>query len=170
MQTNTIPAKLIRLATNYEYSHVGLSLEKNCNEIYSFGRKKLHSIIGSGFSKENKNGAFFKKFHQTKCKIYEIKVTIKQYRKVQKILSRMELNSNYYKYDYLGMILRYFGLPLSFKNRFVCSYFVAYILENAQIYNFDKQSCLIRPKDFEKISISQKIYEGNYKKYNYITV
>lgn len=36
MHTNTIPAKIIKFVTRYEYSHVGISLEKNCNTIYSF--------------------------------------------------------------------------------------------------------------------------------------
>lgn len=34
MHTYTIPSRLVRLFTRYEYSHVGISLEKECNKIY----------------------------------------------------------------------------------------------------------------------------------------
>ena len=33
-----------------------------------------------------------------------------------------------YKYDFLGIILRYIGVPITFKNKYVCSYFVAELL------------------------------------------
>ena len=40
MHTYTIPSRLIKRITNYEYSHIAISLDRNCNTIYSFGRKK----------------------------------------------------------------------------------------------------------------------------------
>lgn len=61
MHTRTIPAKLIKFATKYEYSHVGLSLEESCEEIYSFGRRKATSIINSGFTVEHKGRRIFSK-------------------------------------------------------------------------------------------------------------
>ena len=72
MHTNTIPSKIIKAATKYRYTHVGISLEKECNTIYSFGRRKFNSILNAGFSIELRNGEFFKKFKNTRCKIYEV--------------------------------------------------------------------------------------------------
>ena len=79
MHTHTIPAKIIKTVTNYEYSHVGICLDKDCSAIYSFGRRHLHFIFDAGFLIEYKDGDFFKTFNKTKCKIYEVKVTDKQY-------------------------------------------------------------------------------------------
>ena len=62
MHTKTIPSKFIKLFTRYSYSHIALSFTKNCNTIYSFGRKKYNSIFNSGFVEEHKTGKFFKKF------------------------------------------------------------------------------------------------------------
>ena len=45
MHTYTIPSRLIKRITNYEYSHIAISLDRNCNTIYSFGRKKYTSFI-----------------------------------------------------------------------------------------------------------------------------
>ena len=36
MHTYTIPSRLIKRITNYEYSHIAISLDRNCNTIYSF--------------------------------------------------------------------------------------------------------------------------------------
>ena len=162
MHTNTIPAKIIKTFTKYEYSHVAFSLDEKCDITYSFGRKKLHSILDSGFVVEHRNGEFFKTFYKTECSIYEVKVTDEQYNSVKEIINRMKKNSNDYKYDFLGIILRYFGVPLTFKNRYVCSYFVASVLEKAKIHIFNKKTCLIKPKDFDNIKGFNKIYRGKY--------
>ena len=54
MHTHTIPSKIVKIFTRYEYSHVGISLDENCDTIYSFGRRKLNSILDGGFSIENR--------------------------------------------------------------------------------------------------------------------
>lgn len=165
MQTNTIPAKLIRFFTRYEYSHVGIALDKSCETIYSFGRKKANSIANAGFTIEHKTGEFFNKFNKTICKIYEVKINDHQYKKVKKIIKKMESNKQKYKYDYFGIIPRYFGIPVTTKNKYVCSYFVASVLDKSKIYKFSKKICLIRPKDFENLKGFHEIYRGYYLSY-----
>lgn len=165
MHTKTMPSRIIKLFTRYRYSHVAISFSKNCDYIYSFGRRNLHSIINGGFTMENKNGEFFKKFKDTSCKIYEVSVTDKQYNDLIKIIKYMKKNDNIYGYDYLGIILRYLRIPISFKNKYVCSYFVAELLEEANIYNFDKKTIFVKPKDFENIDIFNLIYTGKYAMY-----
>lgn len=164
MHTNTIPSKLIRFFTRYEFSHVGISLEKNCDKIYSFGRKTLHSVINCGFTIESKNGEFFNNFNQTKCKIYELEITDEQYQTVTDILKYMSDYKQQYKYDFIGVILRYFKIPIQIKNKYVCSYFVASVLEQASIYNFQKNVCMVVPKDFDNQNFHE-IYHGNYNVY-----
>lgn len=162
MHTNTIPSKIIKAATKYRYSHVGICLEKECNTIYSFGRRKFNSILNGGFSIELRDGEFFKKFKETRCKIYEIEVTDKQYEEVKNIIENIKSNINKYKYDYIGIVPRFLGIPVIFENRYVCSYFVASVLEKANIYKFSKKIYFIKPKDFENLSSFKKIYEGSY--------
>lgn len=74
----------------------------------------------------------------------------------------MKLESNNYKYDFLGIALRFFHIPITFKNKYVCSYFVADVLEKSNIYKFTKKAYFIRPKDFENLQGFNKIYEGRY--------
>lgn len=162
MHTNTIPSKLVKLFTRYEYSHVAISLDKSCYTTYSFGRRSLYNILNGGLSIQNKDGAFFKKFNKTMCKIYEVEVTDEQYNSVKKILSEMENNIDDYKYDFLGIVPRFFKLAITFKNRFVCSYFVADVLEKSNICTFEKSTCLVVPKNFENLNGFQEIYSGRY--------
>ena len=164
MHTYTIPSRLIKRITNYEYSHIAISLDRNCNTIYSFGRKKYTSFINGGFSVEHKSGEFFSKFKDTICRIYELDVTIEQYNALKKIINYMKNNKEIYKYDYIGVFLRYIKVPVRFKDKYVCSFFVADILEKANIYKFDKKTCFIKPKDFENIPNLNLIYVGNYLK------
>lgn len=165
MHTHTIPARLIKIVTEYGYSHVGLSLEKNCKTIYSFGRRNPYSILNGGFSIEYKEGAFFKKFHKTTCKIYEVEVTDKQYDEVKSIIEYMKEHIEEYKYDIWGIVPRFFGIPLTLRNRYVCSYFVARVLEKTGIHQFKKKVCLIRPRDFDGLDGFKEIYRGNYLDY-----
>lgn len=165
MNTKTIPSRIISLFTMYKYSHVAISFNKNCDVTYSFGRKNLYSIFNAGFVMENKSGKFFKKFKDTKCRIYEIEVDNKQYNDLIRIIKHMKKNNDIYGYDYLGIILRYLRIPITFKNKYVCSYFVAQLLEDANIYNFDKKTFFVGPKDFERLDGFNLIYTGKYALY-----
>ena len=162
MDTKTIPSKIVSLFTMCKYGHVAISFNRNCDYIYSFGRRNLCSIINGGFIMESKTGKFFKKFKDTECRIYEIEVTDRQYNDLIKIIRYIKKNSDNYRYDYLGLILRYFKIPITFKNKYVCSYFVASLLEGANIYYFDKEIFNVTPKDFSKISGLNLIYTGKY--------
>lgn len=164
MHTHTMPSRLIKLATHYQYSHIAISLTPECDKIYSFGRKELNSILNSGFIIEYKNGEFFNKFNETTCRIFEIKVTKKQYAKLKKLMKYMKKNSDIYKYDFIGIVLRFFKIPIHFKNKYVCSFFVAEVLEKAKIYKFSKNVEFVEPRDFENIYGSRIVYEGKYQK------
>lgn len=166
MHTKTIPSKIIKLFTRYSYSHVAIALDENCDTLYSFGRRKLNSILNGGFSIEKKEGAFFKKFNETECIIYESNVSNEQYESLKNILGEMKKNIDDYKYDFIGIVPRFFGIPFTIKNKYVCSYFIATLLEKTQIYKFDKPACLTKPKDFENLNGFKKIYEGRFSNYN----
>ena len=165
MHTNTIPSKFVKTFTRYEYSHVAISLDKECNTLYSFCRKRLHSFIDGGFSIESKNGEFFTFFDKTKCRIYEVIISDRQYIKLLSIIQYMKEHREEYKYDFLGIVFRFFKLPVTFKKKYVCSYFVAYLLEQCNIYNFNKNVCFIKPQDFENLNGFNEIYTGAFGSY-----
>lgn len=165
MYSQTLPSKLVKFFTKYQYSHIGICLNKNCDEIYSFGRRDLNDFFNGGFIIENRTGKFFAKFSQTICRIYELEISEEQYLGIKEKLDYMDKNKKLYKYDFVGIFFRLFNIPISFKNSYVCSQFVAELLEEFNIYKFDKNTCFVKPIDFEKIKGSKEIYSGKYLSY-----
>ena len=74
----------------------------------------------------------------------------------------MQKNIEEYKYDFIGIVPRFFGIPFTIKNRYVCSYFIASLLEENGIYKFEKPACLTKPKDFENLKGFKEIYRGKF--------
>lgn len=165
MDTKTIPSRLVSFFTMYKYGHVAISFTKDCEVTYSFGRRNLYSILNGGFVIQYKDGEFFNRFNDTNCRILEVEVTDEQYISLYEAIEDMKNNQDDYKYDYVGIILRYLKLPVTFKNRYVCSYFVAEMLEKSNICEFDKDTCFVRPKDFENLIGFNEIYTGKYTLY-----
>lgn len=163
--SHTLPGRLVKWTTEYPYSHVGISLSKECDRIYSFGRRSLYNVLRGGFVTEHRNGRFFQRFPKTRCRIYALEVTGEQYAAIRGRLAQMQSNQKRYKYDFLGAALRHFGIPVSFPNRYVCSQFVAQLLEQAHVYSFGKPSYFVQPKDFEGMIGAKEIYKGVYLDY-----
>jgi len=165
MHTCTVPARLIRFFTRYRYSHAAIALDRSCQIIYSFGRRRPDSILDGGFCVERQHGPFFRRFNRTVCKIYELEITNEQYDTVCCILERMLTHMERYKYDYFGIVPRFFGFPIRLKDRYVCSFFVAALLEQAGICRFDKDVCFVTPRDFDRMLGEREIYRGSYSAY-----
>lgn len=60
MHSCTIPARIVQFATRYQYSHIAISLDKDCEQIYSFGRKNINNIFSGGFIVQKNLATFIK--------------------------------------------------------------------------------------------------------------
>lgn len=165
MSSKTLPDTVIRKITGFKYGHVALSLSRDCRTLYSFGRRKPRSILNGGFTIERQDGPFYTLFNETECTIYELDVTDEQYMKLNVILDYIAYRMHTFNYDYLGIVLRYFHIPVSFRRKYVCSFFVARLLRVSGIYNFPKPDYYVRPSDFELIPDLKEIYVGKYRDY-----
>lgn len=160
MHTGTIPSIIIKLFTRYKYSHVLLSLDSSFKRMYSFGRKQLFNPLNGGLVIEDIDGKFFNHFNKTKCRIYKLTISDEQYKKLKNILKYYEQNIDDYKYDFLGIIFKCFYIPIKREKYYVCSQFIAEVLKDADIYNFNKPTSLVTPRDFETISNTENIFSG----------
>ena len=160
VHTKTLASRIIKFFTGYKYSHILISLNDSFDKMYSFGRKKVFNPFNAGFVVESIDGKFFNYYNKTKCRIYELSITEKQYDRVSSLLASFENDKDLYKYDILGLIFKYFYIPITRKNYYVCSHFVAEVLKKSQIYEFGKPTSLVKPKDFENISNAEVIYTG----------
>ena len=165
MQTYTRISRMISYFNGYLYSHVAISLEKDCHKLYSFGRINPHRFYPGGFSIETRDGEFYRLYDKTICRIQELAVSDRQYDLLKKYLDNMTRNRQEYVYDYYGIVLRFFRIPVSFRNRYVCSQFCAEALDRAEIWSPGKEYKWVRPQDFDNIQGARKIYEGEYQQY-----
>lgn len=158
--TGTVLSCIIKQVTKVEYAHVSIGLDSELNEVYSFGRKHVSNPIFAGFVREYIDDGLYKKKENTRCKVYSLDVTDEQYNKIRKKIDYFILNKKKFKYDVLALIKLLGGNPHENEFKFVCSQFVAYILEEGGIKLFDKPSNMVTPKDFLNLTNINIEYEG----------
>ena len=88
--TGTVLSKIIKNYTKDEFSHVSISLDKELNKMYSFGRINPYNPLWGGFVHEYIDKGTFKRFYKTKTKIFSLEITEKQYLDLEKIIYDME--------------------------------------------------------------------------------
>lgn len=165
MNTGTIPSRVIQISTRYKYSHVVLSLDDKYKKLYSFGRKSINNFLNGGMVTYGIESEFFKRFKNTECLILKMDIEDKQFKKLKKVLKNYEKHMDEYKYDIKGLLIRFFTKSVESRdNYYVCSQFIATVLKESNIYDFDKEASLVRPKDFMEISCAKKVYEGKFLK------
>ena len=162
--TGTILSRIIRLFTGAKYAHASISLDKNLNRMYSFGRINPYIAFWGGFVHENINWGTFKRFKNTKAIIYSIDVTQEQYNKIEESIEYFIKNKKQFHFNVLGTFLSGFKIKYKKKNKFYCSEFVKYILDEAKVET--NLNDIVKPIDFLNIKQKEIIYEGllrNYK-------
>jgi hypothetical protein len=160
--TGSFLTKLIKLYTKKPYNHASIALDCQLTEVYSFGRKTVRNPFIGGFVREDVKGGLFK---QADCVIYSLSVTEVQIQKLNHLLKEFEAQKKDYRYNFLGFIGVMFNIPIKRKNAFFCSQFVAFLLKESNIIDFDKPLSLITPHDLQSASKCQSIYEGRLKDY-----
>ena len=161
-RTNTVLSNLISLIKNDEYTHASISFDKDLNTMYSFGRKHTYNPFVGCFVKENLYNGVFRFHNKLKGQVLKLKVTGEQYDEVTKLLYDFVSNSNYFKYNYLGLINSLLNRESFCDERFLCSEFVYYVLNKAGIAELNKPRNLVRPQDLLNIT-SEIVFEGNLK-------
>ena len=138
--TGSIFSKFLRIVLKNKFVHVSIGLDKQLQNVYSFGRKRPRTMFPGGFVKED--------------------ITEEQYEILKREIRKFTENEKKYGYNIFGLIPLNFNIRFERKNHFVCSQFVGRILQEAGIYNQDKNYSLIKPNDISKIYGLNKVYEG----------
>ena len=155
-QTYSGVARTIKYFTKDTYSHASISFDKNCNEMYSFGRKYKYFPIYGVFKKENLREGLFKN-KKSLIAIYELEVSEKKYNRIKKRVSQIK-NSNK-GYNILGLLLAKFRIKLH-RDKYYCSEFVYEVLSSDNVNILDKNVVLFRPEELIMHNDFNKIYEG----------
>ena len=162
--TGTILSKIIKIYTKDEFSHVSISLDRELNEMYSFGRLNPYNPFLGGFVHEGIKTGTFKRFNNTKAKIYSLEVSDKQYEIIKNEIKFIELEKNKYKFNIAGLFAVGFNKRLQTNNSFYCAEFVQYVINNSKIANNLPE--IIKPEDFKNLENLRLIYHGKLRDYN----
>ncbi|KJS19214.1 MAG: hypothetical protein VR72_19540 [Clostridiaceae bacterium BRH_c20a] len=165
-RTNTIVSKLVQFVKNDEYTHASISLDKELNSMYSFGRKHVYNPFLGRFRQEEINEGLYKFHKNLPGVIMQVEVSKKQYEKAKAMIEHFISNSNLYKYNYQGLLHGVINKTACRDDRFLCSEFVYYILNESGIADFKISRNLVRPQSFFSLE-SKIIYRGNLKNFKY---
>lgn len=160
--TGSLLTKMIKLYTKKPYNHASIALDHNLSEVYSFGRKTARNPFIGGFVKEDVRNGLFK---QADCALYSITVSVDQIQKMKHYLQDIEARKKQYRYNFLGLFGVMLNKPFKRKNAFFCSQFVAFVLKESAIMDFEKPLALIAPHDLQCVPDVQLVYEGKLKGY-----
>lgn len=160
--TGTFFTKLIKLYTKKPYNHASISFDSELSEVYSFGRKKVRNPFIGGFVKEDVKQGLFK---QADCAVYSLTVTEVQLYNIKRYIKKMEEQKEYYRYNFLGLFGFIVKKPIKREKALFCSQFVASVLKECNIIDFEKPLSLITPNDLQEVSELKLVYEGKLKAY-----
>lgn len=166
--TGTTLSKIIKNYTKDEFSHVSIFLDKDLNEMYSFGRLNPYNPFWGGFVHEGINFGTFKRFKNTVCRIFAINVTEEQFNNVKGIIEYIKNSKQLQNFNVIGLFAVGFNIKISFENSFYCAEFVKYVLDKSDIKNNLPE--MIRPEDFKKLEDSSIIYDGLLRNYQSSTI
>ena len=154
-------SRIINIFTHDNYSHISISFNKECSEMYSFGRKYKYFPLYGVFKKEDiRKGLFQNK--KSMIAIYEIEVSDKQYNRIKRIVNKIKKTNK--GYNLLGLFLAEFRIKLH-RNKYYCSEFVYEVLSDDEVDILDKKIILFKPEELILKNEFHKVFEGKIKEY-----
>lgn len=163
--TGTALARIIKIYTKDQFSHVSIALDDELKEMYSFGRINAYNPFWGSFIHEEIDKGTFKRFKNTKTEVYSLNITDEQYEKMKKTIIYFVENRKKYRFNFIGLACVSINKKIKRKNRFYCAEFVKHILKVSGISESNKLPELIKPEDFKKLNGIKLEYKGLLRKY-----
>lgn len=160
--TGTVLTKLIKLYTKKPFNHASIAFDSELKEVYSFGRKSAANPFIGGFAKEDMKANLF---HQADCAIYSFEGSAEQLAMMKQYVKTIEAQEKQYRYNFLGLFGFILNKPIKRKKAFFCSQFVATVLMEGNIIEFEKPVSLISPNDLKEVCNLPIEYQGKLKDY-----
>ena len=150
-----------------DVTHAAIALDKDLNTLHSFGRVSEWNPIVGGFRKETYRSGYYNRMKDLPGVVMELDVTDKQFFAATKILKTFIENKNNYHYSFAKLFSNLLGIEVQDEG-FICSEFVAYVLQEAGIVRFNAPLNLIRPQVLFRELLRCRalpIYVGDMKRY-----
>lgn len=164
-QTGTLLSRILRYITGAEYNHASISLSKDLEKMYSFGRRYPYNPFWGGFVMESPRTGTFKRFSDTRAIVLSVTVSEEQHAELRNMLEDMWKRRKKYRYNFAGLCLAYFHITWKRENYYYCSEFVGELLIKCRI---DGAECLhssvIQPIHFLRLPHTP-LYCGKLREY-----
>lgn len=155
-RSGTCFSRLIRLATQDDYTHASIGMDGPSGPFYSFARKYEHLLLPAGLVEETVTT----RRSAIPCCLYTLTVTEDIYFHLRCRLNSMYAQRETYHYNLLGTLACWLQLPLRRRNHYFCSQFVAAVLEECGALNLPKSPGLLRPADFCQVGDLHPVHQG----------
>ena len=159
-RSTTICSRIVYMATRSEFTHAAISLDRNFDKLYTFGRKYKRLMLPAGVVRESVYDGLLGDSDDMRCAVYEIKISDISYKRLTKFLSHMEKNKEKYRYSILGLPMCKFNRKYERKGYFFCSQFVYYALSKSGTIERTMEPSLVRPMDLSELSEANEIFRG----------
>ena len=163
-RSHTTVAMLVRTFTGKYYSHASLGFTPELDEFHSFGRKNPKWMLPAGYITEGIDDGYFGMWPNTKILVLKGHLEDEDFELLQERIRGFEIDRKRYRYNIMGLVTSYIGIPWHRAKHYTCSGFVAYLFRD--ILDFGKDYTLVEPEDFYKFDF-EKIYEGTAGEYDY---
>ncbi|MFB4475119.1 hypothetical protein ACDI16_19745, partial [Oceanobacillus caeni] len=104
-------------------------------------------------------------FKEADCAVYSLTVTEIQMQNMKRYIQEIEGHKEYYRYNFLGLFGFICKNPIEREKALFCSQFVASVLKECNIIDFEKPLSLIAPDEFQEVTELQLVYKGNLRAY-----
>lgn len=159
-RSNTVVSKAIYTIGNINYTHVSLGIDDKMEHLYSFCRRHPRLPLPAGFNKEDLYQGFYALHKDIPSRLYRITINEEKYNQLVSVLNALELCQRQLKYDLIGLIIAKMNIKHTRHNYRFCSWFIAELLGELQILDFQKDYSLIQPVDFMHLPELELLYEG----------
>lgn len=156
-QTNSMLASTIRKFTQAKYSHVSVSFNSNCKEMYSFGRKYYYIPFYGIFKAEDLNDKIFSGREDNTIAIYKLNVTKKELHQIRLNIKRIEkINKGF---NVAGLAAAAIDVKLE-RDKYYCAEFVHEAIHEKTDLLMESDKA-IKPEDIIKMNDDfELVFEG----------
>ncbi|MEA5027011.1 MAG: hypothetical protein VB012_05055 [Erysipelotrichaceae bacterium] len=162
-KSDTYFSRFIHYMTSDEYTHSSIALDRNLDQVYSFGRRNPRLMWPAGFVREDVRSGLFKRCESNNCCLFELTVSDEIYTKIEENLTGMMQEADKYHYNLLGAFYCKMNRERPKENKYFCSEFVSELLERYEIAELPKATGLMRPIDFYDVKELNLLYYGELK-------
>lgn len=163
-RTGTGVARVIRILTRKPYSHASISMDSSLQQLFSFCRNNPRFPLPASFNEEIVGEGVLGRFSQIPCEIYEIPITEEQYETFHSHLTHFKSFRRLYSYSLSGLVSVPLQIRRKLRYKFVCSQFVAYMLQECNV-TLEKPASLYSPEDLRHLPTAKLIYRGELNEY-----